>query len=699
MKNGILFLMLVVCLLGACTTVVGEQLYYRSDHAAAGLRQPDPWETGNKFMTGSTPPTITALGYIDLNDTSPGVGADGDGMQEEHTVSLWLDVAGTLVTSVVIPAGTGSDLIDGYRWVQIPEGSLTLLADTEYVVSADTTDVLDLWLDEVSLTPDAVFIGTNVSTTWQGRWGTPGTRPDNSWQTGTFYGAANITTEGFTGPSNPDPANGSANAADDVTQLSWTYPDPITPPQTLTADVHLQEVTPGYDPNFAAGELLVAGTSATSVAFAAVQGKAYEWRVTVYDPSNVESPVVGPVWSFNTMNLAPTVDAGLNQSVWLDLATTATVTLTGTVTDDDQPAFPAVLTYTWTKTSGSPNGVVNAGTATGPVVDGEATTTVDFTGAGKYVFELKAEDDPADTSGGFGLAGVDTITVYVYQDRIDGLVAHWPFDTDFDDTVGAAPAGTPFGDATIDSDAQVGAGSLLLDGDDYVDVGGGTADPNFPTWANPLTLGASAGPSPPSSAQPSISDIGLMSVTCWVKSTDMFNWWAAVVSKGNEDGWKIQRIEDWDDVMFTVNNADGANSNDSPAVDNVQDDAWHHIAGVFMGDASYIYIDGILAQATPWTPEVPGVPVQGGMPLWIGDHPDWPGNGFAGRIDDVKLYQVPLNAERVLAEYIAGGGSNSCGGKYSATDLNQNCHNDIGDFAVFAAVFMDCIDVTDPACL
>lgn len=419
-------------------------------------------------------------------------------------------------------------------------------------------------------------------------------------------------------------------------------------------------------------------------------GNNYYWALKYEDTASTGTPgtnplVKGPIWKFDTHNLPPIVNAGLNQSVWVS-GGSASVTLTGTVTDDGQPSPPGALVYTWSRVSGPPKDTIN--TPTGAVVGGVVSTTVDFTGQGKFTFELEVEDDPTNVSGGFGKSATDTVVVYVVAEVTDGLVAHWTFDTNYDDSEPGAHHGTPSGNASIDGDAQIGAGSLLLDGDDYVNVGGEcstpSCDPNFPTWASPSRL-------------PILQDHGVMSVTCWIKSDNMLKTWASIISKGNEDGWKIQRDDSSNDVIFTVNNVDGAYSGGGAAIDDVSDGKWHHIAGVFMSDASYIYIDGVLGDTALWSSV--DTPVQGGvMDLWIGDHPDWPGNGFVGRIDDVKLYQVPLNAAKIIAEYAAGGGSNSCGGKYAATDLNQNCYHDLGDYAIFAAGYLECNDIANPSC-
>ena len=77
------------------------------------------------------------------------------------------------------------------------QGSVTLFPNTAYVVSADTTGIPDAWLEEEVVTPNGYFVDDNMddSTTWQGRWGIPGQRPASHYNTGTFYGLANVTSK------------------------------------------------------------------------------------------------------------------------------------------------------------------------------------------------------------------------------------------------------------------------------------------------------------------------------------------------------------------------------------------------------------------------------------------------------------------------------------------------------------------------
>jgi len=93
-------------------------------------------------------------------------------------------------------------------------------------------------------------------------------------------------------------------------------------------------------------------------------------------------------------NLAPVVDAGLDQTI---LSSNATVSLDGTVTDDGLPEVPGILKTDWAVVSGP-------GTVT--FSDRSAIdTTATFSAPGTYVLRLRAEDGE--------LAAMDVVEITV----------------------------------------------------------------------------------------------------------------------------------------------------------------------------------------------------------------------------------------------------------------------------------------------
>ena len=68
---------------------------------------------------------------------------------------------------------------------------------------------------------------------------------------------------------------------------------------------------------------------------------------------------------------------------------------------------------------------------------------------------------------------------------------------------------------------------------------------------------------------------------------------------------------------------------------------WTHIAGVYDGQMLLLYINGQLVASTAAS----GRLQDSDRPISIGNHPSW--NAFKGSIDEVRLYNVALNASQV----------------------------------------------------
>src|SRR5687768_7937942 len=77
-------------------------------------------------------------------------------------------------------------------------------------------------------------------------------------------------------------------------------------------------------------------------------------------------------------NAAPTVNAGADRTITLP----GTAALSGTVSDDGQPAPPGVVTLAWTRVSGPGTVVFSAPAA--------ASTAASFSASGRYVLRLAA---------------------------------------------------------------------------------------------------------------------------------------------------------------------------------------------------------------------------------------------------------------------------------------------------------------------
>lgn len=80
---------------------------------------------GHDFLVGSKPYTIRYLGYYDHNQ---------DGLTLPFEVYIWT-WEGTLLTSVIVPAGTNAPLYAGCRWVRLND-SVTLQPETPYIITS-----------------------------------------------------------------------------------------------------------------------------------------------------------------------------------------------------------------------------------------------------------------------------------------------------------------------------------------------------------------------------------------------------------------------------------------------------------------------------------------------------------------------------------------------------------------------------------
>ena len=460
------------------------------------------------------------------------------------------------------------------------------------------------------------------------------------------------------GASNPNPAHGASNLVpSSVSQLSWTRPEPRIAGNTVLCDVWF-----GSDPNVPnSSTLILDKQDADSVAVGPLESdQDYYWRVDCYDPNGLdEIKTEGFIWTFNTANIAPLVEAGDKQKVWLESGSAA-VTLDGTASDDGQPDPPAQLSYTWTVIEGPSDVSYNP---SNQVED----PTVTFTAAGDYVFELMVSDGLADVN--------DVVTVQVYSEAYTGLIAHWALDetggTTAVDSVGGHD-GTLAGDPVWSPEGKLN-GAILLDGDgDYINCGGGT-DANALSWAD-------------------LTDE--ITVSAWMKGT-FDKSWQAIVNKG-DSSWRLFRDcvnGDSDNASFTCSDVGGVASGSTGSV---SDNQWHHVVGTYDGVYLNIYVDGLLAGSQRYDQRAIAV---NDYNVFIGGDEQFPGQReFNGLIDEVRIYEIGLPADRVLDLFIAEGGQNSCGLDYLVGDVNGDCYVNIFDFADMAANWLRCNDIANPIC-
>ncbi|MHC5183933.1 MAG: LamG-like jellyroll fold domain-containing protein [Planctomycetota bacterium] len=498
-----------------------------------------------------------------------------------------------------------------------------------------------------------------------------------------------VVTEAASLATDPWPENGSPQVPSVVNaagNLEFTLPDDpaIT---SMTYDLYWQVddtndlfwTNEGSGSSTTLGERIFVALPETITA-----GHTYYWKVDLNITTTEPNFYPGPVWSFTTTNAPPVVDAGgpISQNVWLS-GGSAVVSLDGVVTDDGLPTPPGAVTTLW---SSSPATGVSFVDASNPVTD------VTFTAAGDYYLTLAANDSEFEIS--------DIIQVRVLADGYDGLVALYEFEGTANDTapIGGNHHGTldTLDEAdpnlpVIDSlDSKVGLGSLLIGGIGqrvYVSDSG-IAEPN-------ATTGVGYQPGDATWADMQTTD--QVTVSTWLKvAPGLFgNAYASLLSKSSAYG--LYRYDVYGTALSVVGDWGGSNAGQIAALDTgigpiLDDGRWHHIAETYDGVALRYYVDGLLEGEIYDDTYLNAMPIGGGYLEW--------GYGMTGRFDQVRIHDVALSADMILAQYLADGGGANCRQQYWAlpTDLDFDCDTDLADFAIMAGAWLDCTDLLDPGC-
>ncbi|MCK4291750.1 MAG: LamG domain-containing protein, partial [Planctomycetes bacterium] len=193
-----------------------------------------------------------------------------------------------------------------------------------------------------------------------------------------------------------------------------------------------------------------------------------------------------------------------------------------------------------------------------------------------------------------------------------GLVAWYELENDANDSSPNGHDGTENG-MPLYAAGQVGQ-AISLDGfDDYIDCGTNSAFN--------LTDG--------------------ITVACWIKVTTFDKTWQAIVTKG-DNSWRIHR---WS----TGNGINWAHTGLSPlsmgGSTNVNDGAWHHIAGTYDGTNRVLYVDGqVDASDTPT-----GTVSTSTHPVRIGENAQATGRFWSGMIDEVRIYNYALTLNEIVS--------------------------------------------------
>ena len=199
----------------------------------------------------------------------------------------------------------------------------------------------------------------------------------------------------------------------------------------------------------------------------------------------------------------------------------------------------------------------------------------------------------------------------------NGLVAHYAFENDANDSSVNELHGTLVGDAKF-AEGPAGYGTALeLDGDgDYVDCG---APPQFDITEQ-------------------------ITFTYWIKAVALDKSWNTVLSRG-DTSWRSSRAGTNNFMEAAVG---GTSGNYLYGVTPVDDDKWHHVGAVYDGVTFYLYVDGKLDASEESTGNI----AVSSYPLLIGENAEATGRFWTGLIDEVMIYNRALSEGEVM--YLAG---------------------------------------------
>ena len=195
---------------------------------------------------------------------------------------------------------------------------------------------------------------------------------------------------------NPSPAHGSTLLGGPA-RLQWTLPDSNDPAGVITCDVYF-----GTNPNVEANPRVVIGQAVQSVNVTLDIDTNYYWALDVYDSSvSANYPVyLSPVFTLNTMNMPPVVNAGDDVETW-PADGQRVVRLDGTASDEDDRPEP--LTLAWTVIAEPDE--LNPARISDPAA---ANPTVTATVPGTYTLQLEASDGE--------YTAADNIQIVLYAD-------------------------------------------------------------------------------------------------------------------------------------------------------------------------------------------------------------------------------------------------------------------------------------------
>jgi hypothetical protein len=135
-----------------------------------------------------------------------------------------------------------------------------------------------------------------------------------------------------------------------------------------------------------------------------------------------------------------------------------------------------------------------------------------------------------------------------------------------------------------------------------------------------------------------------ITVAAWIKVNKSDKNWQSIITKG-DSAWRLAREQDQDSLQFCC--GPGRTRRLVRGSRDVNDDQWHHVAGVYDGTRMYLYLDGKLDVSVSSVGKID----TNDEPVYIGENSERPGRFWDGLIDDVRVYSYALSEVQIKALY------------------------------------------------
>jgi hypothetical protein len=148
-------------------------------------------------------------------------------------------------------------------------------------------------------------------------------------------------------------------------------------------------------------------------------------------------------------------------------------------------------------------------------------------------------------------------------------------------------------------------------------------------------------------ANPEFNTVNQITVAAWFKIRGFDREWQTILTKG-DTAWRLQKNRGTRCLSFACSGLKMAD--EWGAVrgrTRVDDNQWHHAAGVYDGTRISLYIDGKLDASAPAS----GPIAANNEPVLIGENSERTGRLWDGLLDDVRLYSYALAEDEITALY------------------------------------------------